>query len=279
MATIRHRRRLGRELAALRKARGLSQVEVAQRLGWSQPTVGRIEAAKTKDVADPVRELLDLYEVPEPARERLLQMATSSTGAGWWTVFSGAFMDTSYIALEDEASRIRSWQSDLIPGLLQDEEYARALLAASIGAEAESPELVQQRLRARMLRRSMLDRACPPHLHVVLDEAVLHRQIGGPEAMRRQLRYLEHVARRPNIDMQIMTFDAGAHPGVDGRFVILSFDDGDPDVPYIESQGGAVYLEAPSEINRMNLAWDSVTRAALSLDRSRELLTRLAKET
>ncbi|WP_433329877.1 helix-turn-helix domain-containing protein [Spirillospora sp. CA-294931] len=276
MATLRHRRRLGRELEMIRKGLGLSQRDVAAELGWSQPTVGRIEAARTKDVEDAVRQLLDLYRVSDDDRERLLQLALGSPAAGWWTAYNDVF-PSSYAALEDGASGIQTWQDAVVPGLLQNEAYARALLTGGT-ARGAPRDSIERRVQARMLRRTLLAREHPPHLWAVLDESVLRRQIGGPDVMRSQLEHLEQIARQPHVDLRIMPFEAGAHPGLDGRFVILSFEDEDPDVPYIESAGGAVYLEAPGEVERITVTWCCVRDAALSVERSLDLLSRLVKE-
>ncbi|MCP2343565.1 helix-turn-helix domain-containing protein [Actinomadura rupiterrae] len=280
MATLRHRKRLGDDLAGLRRESGMSQREVAERLGrgWHQSRVARLEAGKQqRDLGEPVTQLLDLYDVQGEERVRLLRLAQPSTHAGWWTAYNDVFHSSSYVPLEDEARLIRSWQDAVIPGLLQTEAYARALIGVVADLRGET-SLVQRRVEARMLRRTLLQREHPPHLHAVIDEAVLHRQVGGPAAMQDQLIHLEAMARRPNVTIQLMPYDVGAHPGTEGRFVILSFDADSPDIPFIESQAGSVYLEAADEIQRLNLTWERVTAAALSVDDSLEVLVRLAKD-
>lgn len=203
---------------------------------------------------------------------------SESGPGGWWAAYNDV-LPSFYAEAEDEASHIRTWQESTVPGLLQTEPYSRAIIGSVARMRGDSAEVIDRRVRARLLRRTLLERERPPRLAAVLDEAVLHRQVGGPDVMRGQLTYLAEMARRPHIDLQILPFDRGAHAGNDGRFVILSFDDGDPDLPYVEGQAGAVYLEDPGAVDRLNLTWGCVRDAALSVERSLDLLSRLAKET
>lgn len=159
---------------------------------------------------------------------------------------------------------------------MQTEAYARTVISA---VRPDSPESVQRRVQARMARRTLLGRDDAPDFHAVIDEAVLRRSIGGPEVMGPQLLRLANMAKQPNITLQVLPFAAGAHAGLEGSFVLLSFaDPADPDVPYIEGQGGDVYLEAADQIARIRLVWNRIVSAAASPEESLAIITEVAGE-
>ena len=275
MATVRQRR-LGRTLRSIRETLGLKPDYVAGELRWDRTKVGRIETAKSGARPADVASMLDLYGVTSPERDALLTLAAESGRRGWWTAYSDVFTG-SFVELEADASSIREWQTTLIPGLLQIEDYARAVIAGfrPDGDRAE----VERRVQARAIRRTLISREGAPRLHVVLDESVLRRQVGGPAVMRRQLSHLWDMAHRPNITVQVMPYVAGAHEGVGGSFIVLRYDDpADPDVPFSEGQFGDIYPESEQETARINLAWDRITCAALSPEQSAEVIAALANE-
>jgi transcriptional regulator with XRE-family HTH domain len=275
MATVRHRR-LARELREYRENAGLKMEAVADQLGWDRSKISRLETFRVKPKVADVEELLGLYGVTSPEHDALIKLARDIRHRGWWTAFGDVF-DGTYVGLEDEAYTIRSWRSQLVPGLLQTEDYARAVITA---ARPDSAEEIHKRVRARMARRPLLSRpGDPPLFRAVLDEAVLRRQIGGPEVMRAQLSELWAASRRPNITIQVLPFSAGAHAGVDGSWVILGFeDDRDPDVVYIESPAGDVYPESTEQITRLTLAWQHLTEAAMSTEDSALFIADLTRE-
>ncbi|ACY96888.1 MULTISPECIES: helix-turn-helix domain-containing protein [Thermomonospora] len=269
-------RRLARELRRLREEQRLTLQDVADRLGWSRATVSRLETGQTRPKPGDVADILDLYGVPSPQRDALIALAKQAGQRGWWTAYADVFTG-SYVALEDEASRIRSWDSQLIHGLLQTEDYARAVITA--GRMLPSQADIDRRIAARKARQALLDRPNAPQLHIALDEAVLHRPIGGPQVMRAQLRKLLELAERPNITLQILPFTAGAHAGLDGRFTILSFPDpDDPDIAYVEGTMGDVYLESTVETEQHGSRFDQIIKASLSPEESAHLLGEAAKE-
>ncbi|SEG55868.1 Helix-turn-helix domain-containing protein [Thermomonospora echinospora] len=269
-------RRLARELRRLREQEGLTLQDVADRLGWSRATVSRLETGQTRPRPGDVADILDLYGVPSPQRDALIALAKQAGLRGWWTAYADVFTG-SYVALEDEASQIRSWDAQLIHGLLQTEDYARAVISA--GRMLPTAADVDRRIDARKARQALLDRANAPHLHIAIDEAVVRRPIGGREVMREQLLSLVRAAERPQVTIQVLPYAAGAHAGLDGRFTILSFPDpADPDIAYVEGTMGDVYLESTVETGQHGSRFDRIIKAALSPEESAHLLAEAAKE-
>lgn len=269
-------RRLARELRRLREQERLTLQDVADRLGWSRATVSRLETGQTRPRHTDVAVMLELYGVPSPQRDALIALAKQAGQRGWWTAYADVFTG-SYVALEDEASLIRSWDAQLIHGLLQTEQYARAVITA--GRMLPTKADVERRIAARKARQALLDRPNAPELQMIFDEAVLRRPIGGPEVMREQLLHLARLAERPKITVLILPFTSGAHAGLDGRFTILSFPDpADPDIAYVEGTMGDVYLESAGEIGQHESRFNRIIDAALSPEESAHLLVEAAKE-
>lgn len=270
-------RRLARSLKEARLQASLSATQAAARLGWSQPKISHIENGRTKPGEPDVAVMLDLYEVAGPQRDALLTLAREADRRGWWTDYTDVFTG-SYVALEDEASLIRAWQHQVVPGLLQTQDYAREVIGA--GRPGIGEVEIRRHVMARMARQTLLRREPDaPRLHVVLDEAILHRPIGGEEVMRTQLRHLAEEGRRPNVTVQVLPRSAGTHSGLEGLFVLLNFPDpGDPDVAYAEGIYGDVYMESPAEIARCNVAFERLCREALSPEDSLAVITAAAEE-
>jgi transcriptional regulator with XRE-family HTH domain len=270
-------RRLARELRRLREEQELTLQEVADRLGWSRATVSRLETAQTRPHHGDVSDLLDLYGVTSPDRDAFITLARETRQRGWWTAYADVFTG-SYVALEDDASQIRTWDPQLIHGLLQTDEYARAVISAGrmIPDQAE----IERRVAARKVRQRLLDRSNAPHLHVIFDEGVIRRQIGGAETMARQLDELVRAAtERANVTIQVLTYGFGEHAGLDGRFTILSYpESADPDIAYVEGTMGNVYLESTDEIGQHVERFRRITTAALPTDESIQLISHVAKE-
>jgi transcriptional regulator with XRE-family HTH domain len=267
-------RRLARELRRLREAQGLTLQDVADRLGWSRATVSRLETGQTRprDVA----ELLDLYGVTSPDRDALLTLSREARQMGWWTAYVDVFNGT-YVGLEDESSDIRTFDAQLVHGLLQTEPYMRAVIEA--GRMLPSTQEVERRITARKQRQALLDRADAPHLHVILDEAAIRRPIGGESVMRDQLTALVTAADRPNVTLQVVPYSRGAHAGLDGRFTILSFADAaDPDIAYVEGTMGDVYVESAEAITQHRNRFERIVNEALPPAQSVRLLVEAAKE-
>lgn len=269
-------RRLGSYLQQLREKHGLSAATVGARIGKHQSTVLRIEQAKTKPDAEIIERLLGVYGVDEAPKLALLKLAEDAWARGWWQEYGDVLEDT-FACLEDEASGIYSWQPQLIPGLLQTEDYALALTSA--GSSAPPREEIEQRVDARARRRKVLRRDPRPHLHAVLGETALRQAVGGAEVMRDQLRYLREAGERENVTVQVLPFAGGAHPGMSGPFVIFEFEhEDDPAVAYTENLSGSAYLESETALARFRLAWGDVLNVALSPDESADMISALIDE-
>lgn len=262
--TVRHRR-LGRELRRLRENSGLTPEAAAKRLGWSRPKVNRIENARTSPSVTNVADACDLYGADSATKAGLIQLCRDASQRGWWTAYSDVFAG-SYVVLEAEATAIRTWEPVLIPGLLQTEEYARALISAARPGLDDAD--LKRRVDARMTRKVTLMGSSAPSLHVLVDENVLRRPIAQAGAMKQQLDSLIEVTGRPNVTIQVLTLAAGPHAGLDGGFSILSFDEGDPDVGYTGCPGGDVYVEAADQVRGLTLTFEHLTELALPPDES-----------
>jgi transcriptional regulator with XRE-family HTH domain len=254
-------RRLIREIERLRHGSGLSMDAAAQRLGWSTSKLYRLENGRSRITTDDLADMLDLYGVRSPQREALIQLGRDARRRGWWTAFSDVFTG-SYIAMEAEAASIRI-NAHLVPGIFQTPGYAHEMIRRTrpaIGAED-----AERRVAARTARQDALaSRPQPPQIHVILDEAVLHRQVGGPAVTCQQLAALAETTTWPNVTLQVIPFTAGANAGMDGHFVILAFPDPeDPPVAYVEGLMGDVYVEAAEEVDRFTLAWTHLVTQAL----------------
>jgi transcriptional regulator with XRE-family HTH domain len=275
--TVRQRR-LAQALREVRHEAGLTQDAVGARMGWHTSKLFRLENARSPrvDWLD-VKELMDMYGVRSPHREALIQLARDARMRGWWTPYRDVFTG-SYVALEDEASAMRLYCPELVPGLLQTEDYARAVIrAVRPGYDSES---VERRVTARLARqKELLDRISPPELALVLNEAVLRRLVGGTAAMAAQLRALADATQRPGVMLQVLPFSAGAHASLEGGFVLIEFPGKtDPDVVYVEGIMGDLYLESVEEVKRYQAAFERNQAVAMSPGESSALLSALAGE-
>lgn len=276
------RRRLGVRLRGLRDEAGLTSSQVAAELGWSQSKVSRLETgAANKITVGDITLLLDRYGVHDPDyRERMLTIARESKTRGWWTDYEAWLPEgfDTYVALESAANSLRAFESTLVNGLLQTEDYARTLIqGVRIGAE---PDAIDKIVQLRMARqRRVLDATRPPRLWIVLEETVLRRPLGGAQIMRAQLRHILAMAESPWITVQVMPISRGVHAGLDGSFAILGFPDRhDPDVAYVNSAAGNTYVERPEDVDMYVSRFDHLRATALAPDDSLTAITTIAKE-
>lgn len=273
--TVRHRR-LAAELRRLRENAELAPERAAAALGWSRPKLVKFETARTAPGPTDVAAMLELYGAPEAYKIALMQLSRDVRKRGWWTAFDDV-LPPSFAELEDDAAEIRSWQVQEIPGLLQTDEYALALIRLNNADENEESQL--RRLQARMARRTVLTRQSAPTLRAVIDESALHRPIGGPDAMRRQLTALVEAAERPHVHLQVAPTVKGDFPGMEGSFVILSFASSIAlDVAYIKSVAGGVFIEDVDQVRRCNGKFVRISEAALPETESVAMIEDLAKE-
>jgi hypothetical protein len=269
------RRRLAKQLADLREHAGLTVKDVARELEWAESTLYRIESARRGVKPGDVLLLLDLFtrsgkvSVTQEQRDELLRLAREARKRGWWQTYSGAVPEpfVVYIGLEAEVATLRSYAGELVPGLLQTEEYARAIRRVSI--PAPDPEQTDRWIALRVARQRRLTDEDSVLLWTVLNEGALRRVVGGPEVMVEQLARLIEVAELPNVTVQVLPFSAGAHPAIDSPFMILGFPDrGDQDVVYVEHMTQALYLETSPEVDGYTLAFDHLRARALDPDKS-----------
>lgn len=269
-------RRLMREVKRLRESSGMSSDEAARRLDFSKSKLYRIENGKSRIDADDLEDMLDLYDVRSPDRDALVALGRDSRRRGWWTTYKDVFTG-SYVGLEYEAARIQV-ASHIVPGLFQTPEYARAVIAET--RPALDADEVERRVAARVARQqAVLHRDNAPDIHVVLDEAALHRRVGGEEVMMQQLAGLAKASAQPGITIQVLPFAAGASAALEGDFVILAFPDPeDPPVAYAEGLFGDLYLESKEELDRYSLAWTHLLDKALSPAESAAMISELLQE-
>ena len=216
-------RRLAAELQRRREATGMSREEVARQLEWSTSTLFRIETGRNRPQPGNVRMLLELYGVTGPERDGLIQLTREARQPGWWHSFRDVLPNPYevYIGLEAGAASIRNFEPIVVPGLLQTADYARETFRN--GPIELDPEEVERLLEVRLARQQILTRDDRPRLWAVIDEAVIHRAVGGSEVMRGQLRHLADAARQGKTTIQVVPYRAGAHAGTTGPFVILDY--------------------------------------------------------
>lgn len=278
------RRHVGRRLTKLREKARLTQEQAAQRLEKGRSTIIRME-----DGADNVRfrdidlkAMLEVYGASTEEATVVLALAAETRNGkkkGWWHDYTELpEWFGLYVVLEDSATSIREYESELIPGLLQTQEYAELLYRTPTGST--TPEQAKQRVQARMERQSVLDRPNAPRFVVVLNEAVVRRPIGDDGLMTRQLEHLLEVGKRSNVSIRILPFAAGMHGGMaaGNSFMLLDFPEDpsgepiEPSLAYVDTLTGAMYLDKPSEFAAYELVWRDVDKKALSAAKSKELI-------
>ncbi|MFB6807755.1 helix-turn-helix domain-containing protein [Streptomyces sp. NPDC056387] len=257
------RRRLGAELRSLRRAAGMTSMQVAKHLLVSQPKISLIETGRRPINPRDVRDLCRLYGVSEPGVvDSLMRMAKESARQGWW-VACGDVPYGVYIGLETEAAAIHSYEPLVVPGLLQTRAYAAAIIAESIPCPPVEQAAVRLDVRLRRQHRAHHP-ARPLRLWTVLDESVLHRIIGNREVMREQLEHLNALGAQPHITVQVLPHSAGAHPGVTGQFSTLTFPDSDAGVVYLERFTGDLYVEKNADRRIYHIMYDHLQAQALN---------------
>jgi transcriptional regulator with XRE-family HTH domain len=272
---------LGAQLRRLREASRITPAQAGEAIRATHSKISRLErgrsAAKQRDVAD----LLTLYGVTDEAeREQVLSLARQASTPGWWQQYNDILPRwfELYVGLERAASIIRTYEVQFVHGLLQTEEYARAvILIANAGASAEE---IDRRVSVRMKRQQLLTQPGAPELWTVLDEAALRRPPGGPEVMRAQLEHLLEMTALPNVTLQIIPFDVGPHAAAGGPFTILRFPEPDlPDLVYLEQLNSATYLDGPDQVAQYLSVMNEICVQALPKAASKEMLRTLLEQT
>jgi len=241
-------------------AQGKTAEDVAQALMVSATKITRLETgARGVNMRD-IRDLCNFYEVSEAEREHLMRLAKQSREDSWFQHYD--LQHPTYVGLESSAASIAAYNPDVIHGLLQTERYARAILEVSLPDPTE--DKIAQNVESRLLRQRLLTEDPPLKLWAVGHEAALRTHIGGTDVMREQLEILLERAAQSNVDLQLLEFAAGAHPGLQSNFSILHFREEVPDVVYVEGLLGEHYMEARADIERYWRAFDQLRAMALS---------------
>ena len=270
------RRRLGFELRRLREHAGVTIDTVADGLECSASKISRIETGHIGVSPRDVRDMLAVYGIDGNEADDLVQVARDARQKGWWQAY-GTVLTGAYVGLEAAAARIYTYEAQLVPGLLQLPDYARAVIRAA--RPDITNELLDRRIEVRNIRQSLLSQEDPLDFWVVLDEAAFHREVGSRSIMRAQLEWLVEQASRPNITIQVLPFAVGAHAGMDGTFAILQYEEAvDPDVVFAENAAGGLFLEKDDELTRYRTIFDNLRNVALPPDRSVEVIAAKTRE-
>ncbi|MFD0857055.1 helix-turn-helix domain-containing protein [Actinomadura adrarensis] len=273
--TARHRR-LAAELRRLREQAGLTPEVAAGVVGWSRTKLVRIETAKAMPSVADVERILEAYGGSSVARGALIELARDIRRRGWWASYDDVLAG-SYAQLEDAADRIRMWQTEVPPGLVQDREYARTLIQ---GEFPNDPAEVDRRLQARMMRRARLARADAPEVDVIVAEEALRRPVGGPKVMAAQLSALLEEGQRSKISIRVVPIAMGYRPALgQGNMIIFEFRAAlELDTAYVETPAGGMYIEDIAQVRACNVTLDRIGDAALSAEESALLIAAIREE-
>ncbi|MBB6349725.1 helix-turn-helix domain-containing protein [Nonomuraea muscovyensis] len=271
---------LGSQLRRLREAKGVTREEAGHLIRGSESKISRMELGRVGFKERDVSDLLTLYGVvDEQAREAVIALVGKANEPGWWHRFNDVLPTwfQAYVGLEEAAARIRTYEVQFVPGLLQTKEYARAVVTA--GSAGISSDEIARRVDLRLERQRVLDRPDGPFFWAVIDEAALRRPIGGAEVMRAQLEHLADLMRQPNITIQIMPFSFGGHSAEGGAFSILRFPDRElPDVVYVEQLASALYLDKREDVDKYTVVMERLCAVSTTPDETVELLRAIADE-
>lgn len=257
------RRQLGAELRRLREEAGKTQEEVQEWTNVPATTISRMEHGKRRVPVTFLKAVLPLYGIGSPQAEALDKLARESNQRGWWAAYGDTVPPwfANFLGMETAADELWTYESEYVPGILQTSRYTEATRAAM--GDVEPSEGAEKLVAIRSARQRRLSGDKPMILRAIMNEAVLRREVGGPEVMREQLAYLAEAAARPNITLQVLPFAAGAHPGMLGPFTALRFPQEPLNTIYIELDGGAVYWEKPASIERYAASFRRITELAL----------------
>jgi DNA-binding XRE family transcriptional regulator len=271
---------IGSTLRRLRAENGITRDEAADAIRASAWKIHRMENGqvgfKDRDLVD----LLRLYGVTDQEEiAALLQISRAANSPGWWFRYGDVVPPwfRTYIDLESAASLIRTYQAQLVPGLLQTADYARATIAGML--LSRSPEEVERRITLKLARQQILKRPDGPRLWAVVDEAALRRPVGGEEVMREQLKQLIDAANLPSVVLQVLPISVGAHTAMAGAFTILRFADLElPDIVYVEHLTNAQYLDKRDDVNPYLHVIDSLSTSAAPPRKTLDILHAILRE-
>jgi hypothetical protein len=271
---------VGAHLRRLRTEKAITREQAGAAIRASEWKIHRLENGqvgfKERDVVD----LLGLYGVTDPGEvAAFLVLAREANAPGWWHHYGDVLPQwfRAYVDLESAATLIRGYEGQFIPGLLQTEDYVRAVVG---GAQLEgSPEEAERRVQLRLGRQSLLERPDAPRLWAVVDEAALRRPVGGPEVMRAQLERLIEATKLPNVTLQVLPLDAGAHPAMVGAFSVLRFPDQElPDIVYVEHLISALYLSKQEDVDQYLHVMESICVSSAPPNKTAEIVGKILSE-
>ena len=260
--TVRQRE-LGMRLRQLRTEKGLTVEDVAGRLLCSATKVSRAETGARRPTLRDVRDLCQIYEVDDETSAELMKLARQAREPGWWMAYDDRTLFSPFVGMEQDATAITCFGMYFVPALLQTEDYAREIIKGIV--PKIGPDILRQRVEARMRRQQLLDQPKPPRYRALLDEAVLHRQVGGPAVMKAQLEKLLLLIQEEKATIQVIPFDVGAHAAADSNFDYLEFDGSPlPGLVFVESLVIQLYLDRPDQLKRYAEALEYLRDEALS---------------
>ena len=266
------RRELGALLRSRRLELGLTVEQVAERLMISPSKVSRMETGQRGATQRDVRDLCTLYGITDEAeRDRLMTLAREGKQQGWWQPYALPY--ATFIGLEQAATSIKIYHSAVVPGVLQTADYTRAVHRAAIPRLAD--EVIEERVEERSTRQQLLTGEHSPLVDVMLDEAVLHRPVGGRSVMRDQLDQIISASDYPNVAVQILPYDIGAHPALESDFTILGFESKARSIVYVEGLVGQIYVERQQEVERYQEVFERLHGIALGPKDSNTLLRKI----
>jgi len=271
---------VGAQLRRLRTEKGLSREQAGEAIRASEWKIHRLENGqvgfKDRDIVD----LLRFYGVDDPGEVAdFLVLAREANAPGWWHHYGDVLPQwfRAYVDLESAATLIRTYEGQLVPGLLQTEDYMRAVVGG--GHVGDLPEEAEHRVKLRMGRQLLLERADAPRLWAVVDEAALRRPVGGREVMRAQLERLMEATKLPNVTLQVLPFGVGAHPAMVGAFSVLRFGDQElPDVVYVEHLTSALYLSKREDVDQYLHVMESICVRSAAPNRTLEIVGNILNE-
>lgn len=276
-------RRLATELRRLRRRARLTGKDVATQLGWSEAKLSRMERGLSMVKIADLKELMALYAVPDPHRSELVALAKESREAGPLDEVT-ADLPTGharYLQAEAEAQTTWNWEPQVVPGLLQVEDYTRALLEVWRGMFVRPPAEIERRVETRWLRQHVLRRSPPPELYIVIDESILHRKFGTSSVMRDQLAYLADISEQPNIDIRILPLNGDQVIGT-GAFVYFKFPSihgvSLPDTVAFEHLNGTTFVNAEEDVNTYWVVFNALHASSLDPQATRDMLTAVKRE-
>ncbi|MEV6791984.1 helix-turn-helix transcriptional regulator [Streptomyces sp. NPDC051320] len=270
---------LSKRLGALREAAGVTFDAAAKAIDVTPVTIRRMEKAEVGLKLPYVRQLLEHYAVPAREIAEFVSLARDANKPGWWHDYRDALPDwfSVYVSLEDEATLIRTYEPHYVPGLLQTEDYARAVLGAGVGRDADGE--LERRVALRLKRQELLEQPNAPALWVLFEEAVLHRPVGGRQVMRGQIERLFQATRLFNVTLQILPFEMGPHIGAFGPFTLFRFEMPElPDIVYTESLSGAAYQDQRPYVSAHLEALDRLSTQARTVEETRKILEDACKD-